>query len=515
MAFESDFKPQLRLHPLSWIFSLTRYVRQFIVPIAAFILFGARDDGDLWGVIVVVPLLIGALWQQWIYRYGFGPRGLVIQDGLIFRNLRLIEYPRIENIDVERGVLHRILGVAQVSIATSTGGKPEASIRVLSLAAVQELRERIFQRTEASSSGASTTETLDEAVLLKLPPSELIRYGLIDNRGIIVVAAMLGFLSQNGKLIEFLARRAGIWLQHSSVIGFAALGMAMQAALIAGMIISFILVLRLLSIGIALVTLFDFTLSRHEHDFRIRHGLLTRVSLTLRVRRVQAVHQTATFLHRLFNRVSLRADLAGDSVGDEEKQSRSQTRTRWLAPICLPQKATELISAALPDVDLSVEPQWQPLAPGARARIFKRSVYLLVLIAIIAVTALHWFPEAPFTPSIEALGVMIAIALTVAWARAHLYVKHTRWALTDEAVLFDHGWLTRRLVIAPRNRLQSVTLSQSPFDRRSLMATVALDTAGGSSMRDSIRIALLPTPVAQRLANALYRSRVTDLLRTR
>jgi len=101
VAFASDFQPQLRLHPLSWIFSLTRYVQQFIVPIAAFILFGARDDGDLWGVIVVVPLLIGALWQQWIYRYGFGPRGLVIQDGLIFRNLRLIEYPRIENIDAQ------------------------------------------------------------------------------------------------------------------------------------------------------------------------------------------------------------------------------------------------------------------------------------------------------------------------------------------------------------------------------------------------------------------------------
>ena len=79
-----DFEPQQRLHPLSWLFALTAYVKQFIVPVAVFIFLGARDD-QMWGLIAVVPLIIGALWKQWIFRYGFGPRGLVIRDGLFFR----------------------------------------------------------------------------------------------------------------------------------------------------------------------------------------------------------------------------------------------------------------------------------------------------------------------------------------------------------------------------------------------------------------------------------------------
>ena len=128
MESEADFQPRQRLHPLSWLFSLTAYIKQLIVPLAAFLIFGARDDAAVWGAIALVPLLIGALWQQWIYRYGFGPRGLVIQEGLFFRNVRQIEYARIENIDIERGVLHRLFGVAQVSIATSTGGKAEAPV---------------------------------------------------------------------------------------------------------------------------------------------------------------------------------------------------------------------------------------------------------------------------------------------------------------------------------------------------------------------------------------------------
>ncbi|MFL6551697.1 MAG: PH domain-containing protein [Povalibacter sp.] len=512
MAFESDFKPELRLHPLSWLFALSAYVRQLIVPILAFLFLGARDDGELWGVIFFAPLLIGALWQQWMYRYGFGPRGLVIQDGFLFRNVRMIEYARIENIDVERGVLHRLLGVARVSIATSTGGKPEASIRVLSLEAVQELRERIFQQHHPSAERAQTSSARDE-VLLNLGPAELVRFGLIDNRGIIVVAALFGFLAQNGNLFELLATRAGMWLHDSPLSIVAAMGFAMQAALLVSLLMGFILLLRVLSIAIALVTLFDFTLSRHAEDFRIRHGLLTRVALTLRVRRVQAVHQTATLLHRLFSRVSLRVDLAGDSGGGEEKQGQSQTRARWLAPICRPDQAGSLIAAALPDADLDRKPDWQPLAPGARARIFRRSVYLGVLLAVISVVVLHLVPEAPFTPGLEAIGVALALVMGISWLRAHLYVKYTRWALTQDAILFEHGWLTRRLVVAPRNRLQSVKISQSPFDQRSFMANVSLDTAGGSSMRDSIRIPLLPVKVAQQLANALYRSHVVELSR--
>src|SRR5437868_9024076 len=192
VASEPEFRPQQRLHPLSWLFSLTTYLRQLIFPLAAFLIFGARDNAALWGVLVIVPLLIGALWQQWIYRYGFGPRGLVIQDGLFFRNVRQIEYARIENIDIERGVLHRLLGVAQVSIATSTGGKAEASIRVLSLDAVQEMRERVFSAAQPAQPAEAIKK--NAAPLLHLPVQELVRYGLIDNRGMIVVAAIGGLL---------------------------------------------------------------------------------------------------------------------------------------------------------------------------------------------------------------------------------------------------------------------------------------------------------------------------------
>lgn len=503
MASDPDFRPQQRLHPLSWIFALTAYIRQLIVPLAAFLIFGARNDAELWGVVVIVPLLIGAVWQQWVYRYGFGPRGLVINEGMFFRNVRQIEYPRIENIDVERGLLHRLLGVAQVSIATSTGGKPEASIRVLSLDAVQEMRERVFSEARQQHDPKVVADT-DER-LLHLPVEELIRYGLIDNRGMIIVAAVGGFLYQTGAA-ELNERTVGVLMQHTPFNEFAALGIAMQIALAILGVLSVVVGLRLFSVAIALVTLFDFTLTRHEQDFRIRHGLLTRVALTLRVRRIQSIHQTESLLHRFFDRVSLRADLAGDSGSNQEGNQRSQVRTRWLAPICTPEQARALIAAALPDIDLTREPDWQPLAPRARARLFRKALYVGSVLLLGAWFALNLAPQAPFTPGAGWLLVLLVGLVPFAWMRAHIYVQHTRWALTPDAIMFRYGWLTRRLIVAPRNRLQSVKLAASPFDRRHGMASVSVDTAGAGGMRDHIHIRMLPRDVAQALAFELYRS---------
>lgn len=502
VASEFEFEPRQRLHPLSWLFALTAFVRQLIVPIVAFLVFGAKDDTALWGAVVIVPLLIGALWQQWMYRYGFGPRGLVIQDGFFFRNIRQIEYARIENIDSERGILHRLLGVAEVRIATSTGGKAEASIRVLSLQAVQEMRERVFAEARP---GHAEVAVRTEAPLIRLPADELIRYGLIDNRGMIVVAAIGGLLSQAGSG-AFIKQTADAVMGSSQLHELAALGIALQIGIAVAGLFALLLLLRIFSIAFALITLFDFTLSRHEQDLRIRHGLLTRVALTLRIRRIQSVHQTESLLHRLFGRVSLRADLAGGGhASGAEGDQQGRTRPRWLAPICTKQQSHMLMAAALPDIDLSAEPDWQPLAPKAQVRVFRKTMYFWVVLTALLFLARQFGPAAMGFASGTWILLFFAMGAPLAWMRSSLYVKHTRWALTSDAILFRRGWLTRHLFIAPRDRVQSAAVSSSPFDRRHSMAAVFVDTAGAGALSDHIRIPMLPSAVAEQLAAALYR----------
>lgn len=497
MASDINFQPTLRLHRGPWLFGLSGAVKQLVLPLIALLFFGVRDDnpapmGPFVVPIIIAALLIRALWQQWTYRYGFGPNGLVIREGLIFRNVRQIEYARIENIDIERGLLHRMFGVAEVRVQTSTGGKPEASISVLDLDAVQEMRSRIFAASKPVEA-AATAEP--ETVLLHLSTGELVRYGLIDNRGMILVAAGIGLLHEAGgfvinrELVEHV-------LQSSPATGLAALSLMMQIVLGALTVLSAIIAVRLLSIALAIVTFHDFKLTRHDSDLRARYGLLTRIALTLRTRRIQSVHQTESLLHRWLDRVSLNVDLAGGGGGGEEQRDNSRMKTRWLAPVCAKHAAAELITAALPGIDSTVEPNWQPLARGARGRIFRRGLAWAVLIL-----------TGPAVWYLRDGAIIVALScIPLAWMHAHLYTKHTRWALARDAVLFRSGWLTRKLTIVPRDRVQTLSIDASPFDRRSRMANIYVDTAGASSIASGIRIRYLATDVAERLAAALYRT---------
>lgn len=493
----NGFQPTLRLHGLSWLFALSGAIKQMVLPLIALLFFNVRDDtpgpfGPWIVPMIVAALLIRAVWMQLTFRYGFSITGLVIREGLIFRNVRHIEYARIENIDTERGVLHRLLGVAEVRVQTSTGGKPEALISVLDLNAVQDMRTRIF--SEAKPAEPSAAAAPDERLLLHLPIGELVRQGLIDNRGMILIAAAFGLLHESGAYVLNKALLDRL-LESSPAAGLAALGLMMQIALGAFTILAAILAVRMLSVLLAIVTFYDFKLTSVADDLRARYGLFTRVALTLRTRRIQAVHQTESLLHRWFNRVSLDVDLAGDAGGEGDRND-ARMKTRWLAPICSASVAPELIAAALPMLDWSTEPDWQPLARGARGRIFRKSLFWSVL--ILTGPAIWYLRE----------GAVIVVlgCVPLAWMHAHLYVKHTRWALARDAVLFRSGWLTRRLTIVPRDRVQTLSIEASPFDRRSRMARIYVDTAGASSRNAGIRICYLASDVAERLAIALYRT---------
>lgn len=489
---EQEFEPQQRLHPMSWLFATLALVRQLIFPLIAAAIFGSRDGAPPWLGYVIVPLLAGAVWKQFFYRYGFGPAGLVIREGLFFHNVRQIDYSRIENIDTERGLLHRLLRVAEVRVETSTGGRPEALIRVLGLTAAEDLRKQVF----ASRFGEARTaaEPEKEEVLLRLPTWEVVKFGLIDNRGMIVVAGMFGLLHESNT-IELWATVLKDRMSAQALDSLIASGLIIQITL--GLIvlaIAFVLV-RLLSVALALVTLHGFTLERSGADLRARYGLLTRIALTLRVRRVQAAHVTDTLLHRLFGRVSVRVDLAGD-MGTSQRGDDAQSKVRWLAPLAEPVYARKLIGIALPTVDFSAPANWQPLSPRARRRVLRRSLIGWLLVSSVLAAVLRTYVPL----SLLLVGVPVSV-----WYSA-MYVRYTRWALQPDALFFRHGWLTRKLVIVPRDRVQVVCLRESPFDRRHRMASVCVDTAGAGPRSDQIRVPYLDVDVARSLAAALYES---------
>ena len=105
------------------------------------------------------------------------------------------------------------------------------------------------------------------------------------------------------------------------------------------------------------------------------------------------------------------------------------------------------------------------------------------------------------------LGPRVLVALVpllaLAVIHARLWARHASYALLTDVVVWRSGWWTRRTSIVPYEKIQVVTLGQTPFDRRHHMASVAVDTAGAGSVGHSFELPYLDEAEARELQSRL------------
>jgi putative membrane protein len=479
-----------RLHPYSVAFAFLTQIRLFVVPgiLVAIGVSSRSDDWSQWQpwmMLFIVPNALFAVVRYLTYTYTYEERELVIRSGLLFRRERHIPYARIQNIDAIQNLVHRALNVVEVKLETGGGETAEATMSVLPLAAFHEMRERVFADRHAAGPDAAPAGVTP---LLTLSMRDLILCGFIENRGTVLMAAAFGVVWELGLFDRFAAPMVGAPATGRGVIRNLARSVYTSATvswdhllLTAAAFLALLLIIRMLSIAWAIVRLHGFTLTLVEDDARCQFGLFTRVSLTIPLRRVQVLTVREGLLHRYFSRVAVKVDTAGGSHGEQDKQ----TDREYIAPI-LRKNALARFVRSIIDVELDGV-AWN--APHPRA--FRREVKPWLVVALVLWLGLTVYARWWALP---------ALPLLVAWAivAARQQIKHLRWAETDHALLFTHGWVTRRLIVVRFAKMQAVTLYESPFDRRNAMASFRADTAGAA--RDSvIRIPYLARPVAEAL----------------
>jgi putative membrane protein len=204
-------------------------------------------------------------------------------------------------------------------------------------------------------------------------------------------------------------------------------------------------------------------------------------------RRIQVVTSEQGWLHRLFHRTSMRARTAGAVAADRSGSSRD-----WLYPVARDDEVKSLLVAAHPDLDAD-EVEWRPVHPRAWRRLAVRWLVVISWVALLAV----------------AMRPMTALA-TVPLAVAGVWVsrrraRSIRWGLTPTAVWYCHGWIGRHLRVVRFAKIQAVSLTETPFDRRHRMATIAVDTANAGPGGAAVRIPFLDRAVAERLRERLGR----------
>ena len=483
-----DGAPDQRLHPWSWLFVLLMQLRQFLLPLVALVVFGGRGDSDqeeMWSnlaaLAVIVVLVAVSILQYLTFHYRIGRDAISVRSGVISRNRREIPFARIHNVVVHQNPLHRLFGVAELRLESAGGNRPEAEMRVLKLDQALALEQLVRQRGQQQVASGDTTavQTTDvpaEDVLLQLGTADVVRVGLLSNRGWVVVLAAIGASYQlfpRGAVDDAIEHGGRQAFGYASSL-HPATWVWVVAALV--MVIGFWALLRVFSVAVALLRYHGFRLTEHERRLTVASGLLTRMRTSVARRRIQAWTLRETALQRWFNRRHLRIDIAAGVSTDGERRD-----LRELAPLATPEACNTLVQHLLPQLQWPPA-QWRPVPLRGWWRLCLPALVIVPLLAAGAV----W--------EVGPWGALVLAWLPWSALRAHRTMAHMGWHLDARYVAVRGGWWQRWWRFAELDKLQALRLGRSPLDRWLGTSSVWLDTAGASG---SIALCLRYLPEAE------------------
>jgi membrane protein YdbS with pleckstrin-like domain len=115
--------------------------------------------GSRWLLVPAPFVLVGAAWAWWVIgrqtgAIGYAERAddLLVRRGILFRDLVVVPYGRMQYVDVQAGPVDRRFGIARVQLHTASPGT-DAQIPGLVPEEAARLRDRLARRGEARLAG--------------------------------------------------------------------------------------------------------------------------------------------------------------------------------------------------------------------------------------------------------------------------------------------------------------------------------------------------------------------------
>ncbi|WP_436837378.1 PH domain-containing protein [Micromonospora matsumotoense] len=412
-------EPRQRLHPLS---PILQGAKSLFVVIAGLSWSTLSRVGFGWFAVLVAVLALGATVLAVVSWYNTGyhivGRELRVYEGLLWRRTRAIPLERLQAVEVVRPLLAQLTGLAELRLEVVGGGKTEAPLAYLSVADAALLRQRLL----TVAAGTPARETAD-AVPPPAGDPAVDAAVPVDREP---VGRPLHAVSNTDLLVSQLLTPQAFLLpvgvafvvaQFLSEGSWSFIAVASTLTAMAGVLLQ--PVRRVLDD-------WSFRLARESDRLRIHNGLLETRVQTVPLERVQTVGVTWPLLWRMKGWLRLRLEVAGYSGGEADDRNRPDR----LLPVGDLAVGAMIVDEVLPGVHLAALPL---TPPPQRAR---------------------WLRPL----SARALGA----------------------GLHERVFAVRSGLLTRQLALVPYARIQSVRVVQGPAQRRLRLATVHVDTAGGS-----------------------------------
>lgn len=459
-----DLAEPRRLHPASVVLGVNPRVliQNYIIPAFA----GAAAAGFALSAVVVIGiigLVVRVLvWQR--FTYAFDGEVLRVDEGVLSRNRRALDVDRIQQVEIDRGAVQRIFGLATLRVETASGaGGGAAELRVIDEQEATRLRtalragqERLGVPTETTAEGA-TDDRPARREIIRVPLRHVVFGAVTGARLLVFPAVIAGAFQFAGPRTQawveavadeavrygLLERNGGIEVTPSAVLTIA--GAVLVASVVTAAAVGVLRDAR-------------FRIEDRSGDLHVTRGLLSTRSSVLPLNRVQLVAVQRNWLRRLLGFAVVRVSSAGGGGGERRVTVPllPETDVEGLLP--------ELYPGATGTPDLVGHPP-----KAMRRAIFRWVRKFAYLVAALWLAPFEWL-EPLRTPSLGLLAVAVVLGVVEYRQLAH--------GTDDQLVAARRGALSVTTSLAPLTKVQAVTTAANPFQRRLGLALVVAHVAG-------------------------------------
>ncbi len=307
-----------------------------------------------YGVPVLALIVVGfAFLSYWFFRYQFDDDKIQIRSGIFHKKRLTLNFERVQEANLEQAIYFRPFGLWTLRLESAGSSKEEIALPGISEVLALTIKQRVLSSKEdvAESSAAATEAVVDFS--LKLSALDLIRYGLMHNTMIYLVAIIAPLLGQNDAMWRLMANfveRLALtrWLLDYLAVHNAIVGVFVVAILLG----VFFIVIYSLSIVLAAIKFWNYSLSAQGERLQYEAGLFNRVACGFRKHKLQTIIIKQSLLARLLNRYSL------EIRQTNERAKPGAPLQGFIIPVLTINQLDEVL--ALLEVD---EPDWQHTRP--------------------------------------------------------------------------------------------------------------------------------------------------------
>ncbi|WP_152040438.1 PH domain-containing protein [Salinigranum salinum] len=455
----------MKLSPLSVPYRVLERGGSLLVA-AAFVVFsGSGMLEGIAGPLTVVALLgVGVLalvgyqiayYQR--YEYELTTDTFDIHSGVFARREREIPLRRIQNVDISRNVVQRVLGIAVVQLETAGGSETEAALRFVSFEEAKRLQREV-PRMKRGVTPDAEAESEPTTELFALSDRELALVGLLSFDFRVPGVLALLFSGSVPVLSSFLPRGGAVVLG-----GFLVL-----------VVVGVVLFSWVAGAAAAIVNYYDFHLVRAGDELQYERGLLQRYDGSIPFDKLQTLTVEDTPLKRYFGYATLLIETAGYAPGQSSGGGRG-------SEAAVPLAERDRVFALANAIDAFGDPDLQRPPKRVRRRYAVRYLLVVGLLAGVLFAADALLGGVGAGPLPFPWYVPLVIVPVVPFA-AHLKWVHRGYWLGDHHVVTRNGVLKRQTKVVPYDRIQTVIDTRTIFQRRWRLATVTIDTAGSLSI---------------------------------